>query len=355
MMLETQMVRRTIAGVAVATVALLHTAPAAEACSRVLWNTNDEAVVVGRTLDWEHDWNEYIFAYPRGRTTDGGPGDNPVAWTSKYGSVVTSLLPFAKNYEGFDLNDGGMEGINEEGLAVHLLVLEETEYVGPNGLPTLNYLRWTNYLLDNFATVEEAVEGMRKVRVVPVPMGDITFGAHAAIEDATGDSAIIEFIDGNLVIHHGKEFTVMTNDPAYPAQLENLERFEGFGGDEVLRGTTESDDRFVRLSYYLNRLEEPEDAADALAKIYAVTRTAAVPFDADEYGPTWWMSLSDLTNKVYYFNWTQNPNIVWIDLKQIDFSEGSGIRMLNPRLPSAVGDMSSSFEEASLERIAPKE
>jgi penicillin V acylase-like amidase (Ntn superfamily) len=59
------------------------------------------------------------------------------------------------------------------------------------------------------------------------------------------------------------------------------------------------------------------------------------------------------TNKVYYFNWTPNPNIVWVDLKQIDFSKGSGIRMLNPRLPSAVGDMSSSFEKASLDRSAP--
>lgn len=33
------------------------------------------------------------------------------------------------------------------------------------------------------------------------------------LEDSTGDSAIIEIIDGKMVIHHGREYTVMTNDP----------------------------------------------------------------------------------------------------------------------------------------------
>lgn len=143
----------------------------------------------------------------------------------------------------------------------------------------------------------------------------------------------------------------MTNDPPYPFHIENLKKFKDFGGNKDLPGTSDSEDRFVRLATYLNRLKKPKDAADALAKIYSVTRTACTPFDADQYGPTWWLSLSDCTNKVWYFNWTQNPNIVWVDLKNIDFKAGSGVRMLNPRLPSAVGDISRSFEEASLERI----
>lgn len=38
--------------------------------------------------------------------------------------------------------------------------------------------------------------------------------------------------------------------------------------------------------------------------------------------------------------------------KHLDFRlKGSGIRMLNPRLPASVGDMSSSLETASLENI----
>lgn len=350
-MMKRRFVNQVIVSIALAAGLILSVAPSANACSRVLW-ANDKAVVAGRTLDWSHSWDDYLIIYPRGIETDGGTGENPAKWTAKYGSLTASLIPFAKRF-GFDLNDGAYDGINEKGLAVHLLVLEKTQYEEPNNKPTVSYLRWAKYMLDNFATVQEAVEGMKKIRIASVKIGDIVFGAHAAIEDATGDSAIIEFIDGNLVIHHGKKYTVMTNDPTYPAQIENLKRYEGFGGDQKLPGTTASEDRFVRLAYFVGRLKEPKDAADALAKIYSVTRTATVPFDADDYGPTWWMSLSDLSNKVYYFNWTQNPNIVWVDLKQIDFSKGSDVRMLNPRLPSAVGDMSNSFEKASLKRIPP--
>lgn len=40
------------------------------------------------------------------------------------------------------LNDGGYDGVNEKGLAVHLLVLPKTKYVEPNGQPTVTYLRW---------------------------------------------------------------------------------------------------------------------------------------------------------------------------------------------------------------------
>jgi glycosyltransferase involved in cell wall biosynthesis len=53
-------------------------------------------------------------------------------------------------------------------------------------------------------------------------------GAHLALEDPSGDSAIIEPIDGELVVHHGAEYTVMANSPAYDEQLANLSRYEGF-------------------------------------------------------------------------------------------------------------------------------
>ena len=326
-----------------------HTA-SINACSRVLWNNNGKAIVCGRTMDWEHQWNDYLFIFPRGLKVDGGAGKNSAQWTSKYGSVCCSIIPYAKQH-GFGLNDGISDGMNEKGLAAHLLYLEKTQYPKRSKKPGVTFMRWVRYILDNCATVKEAVQAMKKIRIAPVKMGGKVFGTHVAVEDPSGDSAIFEFISGNLVIHHGKKYTVMTNDPPYPFHIENLKRFKDFGGKKELPGTTESEDRFVRLAHYLKRLKKPKDAADALARIYSVTRTACVPFDADDYGPTWWLSLSDCTNKVWYFNWTQNPNIVWVELKNINFAKGSGIRMANPRNPSLVGEISRSFEEASLKRI----
>ncbi len=333
--------------IAAATVLIaLIAASFATACSRVLWNDNGKAVVTGRTMDWSHSWDDMVFVYPRGQKMDGGVAGG-LQWTSKYGSVGCSISPYASRKYGFDLvTDGHTDGINEKGLAAHLLYLEETVYPDPetDDRPAVTFMRWVRYILDNHATVKEAVAGMRKVRIAPVEMGGKVFGTHVAIEDPSGDSAIFEYIDGNLVIHHGKKYTVMTNDPSYPFHVENIKSYKDFGGDEDLPGTTDPDDRFVRLAHFLGRLKQPVDDGDALAKIYSVIKTAHVPFDADEYGPTWWTSLTDCTNKLWYFDWSQNPNIIWIDLKKLDFSEGKPVMQINPRNPAMVGDVTNAFE-----------
>ena len=317
-----------------------------DACSRVLWNNNGNTIVTARSMDWQHKFDDYLFVNSRGQEMDGGV-KNPAQWVSKYGNINSSVIGYAQKY-GFDfVKDGGTDGINEKGLAAHLLYLEETVYPEVDKRPGVSYLRWVRYVLDNFATVEEAVEGMKEVRIAPVKLGGKVLGTHMAIEDSSGDSAIFEFIGGRLQVHHGKQHTVMTNDPAYPKQLELLKQFEGFGGSKRLPGTTASEDRFARLSYYLKYLPEPQDDAEAVASIHSLIMNAAVPFGApygDGVYPTWWTSATDVTNKVYYFNWVKNPNIIWIELNKLDFSEGKPVLVLNPRNPSLVGDVSRSFE-----------
>jgi len=319
---------------------------AAKACTRIFWNDNGVAMVTARTLDWAHSFEDVLMVIPRGEKMNGGFKDSP-EWTSKYGSVVSSIIPYAQQY-GFDyVDDGAVEGINEKGLAVHGLYMGETVYPTDelSDKPPVSYLRLARYFLDNCANVKEAVAAMKKVRIKPVKLGEKELGAHFAVEDPTGDSAIFEFIDANLVIHHGKKYTVMTNEPPYPVHIYSLKEYKDFGGTkEMLPGTTDSPDRFIRAATFLHRLKKPADAGDALGRILGVARTVQVPFDADEYGPTWWTSLTDLTNKVFYFDWTLNPNIVWVELRNLDFSEGQPVKEVNPRIPSLVGEVSGSFE-----------
>jgi len=318
----------------------------AKACSRIFWNDNGVAMVAARTLDWSHSFEDLLMVIPRGETMNGGFKGSP-EWTAKYGSVVATVIPYIKQF-GFDyVDDGAVDGINEKGLTVHGLYLGETVYPIDelSDLPKVSYFRWARYLLDNFANVKETVAGMEKVRIAPVKMGDKVLGAHFAVEDPTGDSAIFEFIDGNLVIHHGIKYTVMTNDPVYPVHINNLKEYKDFGGKkEILPGGTDADERFIRAATFLHRLKKPADADDALGRILGVARAVQVPFDADEYGPTWYTSLTDLTNKVYYFDWALTPNIVWVELRNLDFSKGQPVKEVNPRIPSLVGEISGSFE-----------
>ncbi len=341
----TKVIRRITA----AACAAMLSVSSAYACSRVVWTTDSYGVFTARTVDWDHSFDDVLYVNPRGIEMRGAPEGNTAEWTSKYGSVTTSILPYIRNH-GYELGDGEIEGINEKGLGAHLLYLEEAQYEEPNSRLAVTSFRWVRYVLDNFATVEEAVAGMENIRIEGNTMGGEELGTHLAIEDATGDSAIFEILKGKLVVHHGKEFNVMTNDPNYDWQITHLNDYIGFGGQKGLPGGIEGSDRFVRLAYFSQYMPQPENNGQAVAYMFSLIRNVAVPFGAPYRGrtdaatyPTWWASVTDLENRVFYFNWVKNPNIVWVDLNQIDFSEGSGIRVADPKDPARVGDISRSF------------
>ena len=76
------------------------------------------------------------------------------------------------------------------------------------------------YVLDNFATVAEAVEGLHKLRIVQARLSDtLKAEGHYSIQDSSGDSAVIETIGGVFKAYHGPQYNVMTNSPAYNHHL----------------------------------------------------------------------------------------------------------------------------------------
>ena len=88
-------------------------------------------------------------------------------------------------------------------------------------------------MLDNFATVDEAVAELSKekfrIDAPDLPNG-VKSRLHLAISDASGDSAIFEYVDGRLSVHHGREYQVMTNSPFYDQQLAILDYWQQIGG-----------------------------------------------------------------------------------------------------------------------------
>ena len=71
---------------------------------------------------------------------------------------------------------------------------------------------------------------------------------HLSLSDASGDSAILEWLDGELVIHHGPEYRTMTNVPPYDQQLAIKRYWQDVNPRETLSGTTRSPDRFTPIS-----------------------------------------------------------------------------------------------------------
>ncbi len=339
---------------------LLGQSPGIFACSRILWNTNGKTVTVSRSMDWDHHFGERLIVYPRGVAVSGAAGENSASWTSRYGSVGVITYGFtaekiagsgdAKKTGLSPYIDGYMEGINEKGLSGSLLYLGPTKHEQRDKRPGLNYLRVLRYFLDNCETVEQVVESLDKIQIVPVKLTNIYIPIHYTFEDPTGDSAVIEFVDGKMKVYHGREYCVMTNDPEYCTQLENLKQYKVFGGTrDELPGGIEPDDRFVRASVYLKSLPEPKDQYEAVAFVFGLIRNVSVPFGALYRSgpaatyPTWWTSATDLTNRVFYFNWSLHPNVVWVDLKKIDFS--GNMRMLDVVSdPLMAGDVTGNFK-----------
>ena len=157
---------------------------------------------------------------------------------------------------------------------------------------------------------------------------------HLAISDASGDSAIFEYLGGKLVIHHGRQYQVMTNSPPYDQQLALNSYWVTVGGGAMLPGTERPADRFVRMSYYTNSVKKAGDPAEAAAIAMSLIRNASVPLGTK--GPpgqpnvadTLWRTVSDHKGLRYYYESTRSPNVFWVDLAGADLREGADVKKL---------------------------
>ena len=317
--------------------ALSATLPAAQACTRVVYLGESNTVITGRSMDWSEDMRTDLWIFPRGVARDGAAGPASPKWISKYGSVIAS---------GYDV--GSADGMNEKGLVANLLYLAESDYGKVLDRPALSISLWAQYVLDNFATVSEAVAVMEKEPfgiVSPnLPNGQPA-SLHLSISDASGDSAIFEYIDGKLVIHHGRQYQVMTNSPKFESQLALNTYWEGIGGLTFLPGTNRAADRFARASFLIQSVPKTVDKSyisavpnqaymnQAIASTLGVMRSVSVPLgittpNQPNISSTLWRTVSDQKNKIYYFDSATTPNTFWVDLNDIDFSVGAPTKKL---------------------------
>jgi penicillin V acylase-like amidase (Ntn superfamily) len=338
-----------------AALGLLAAPVASLACSRVTWTGPDQQVITGRSMDWPYGFNSHFHVIPRGEAIDGAGGVNSLRFTTRYGTALVS-----GSTEPGGPVDAVFDGMNEKGMAANLLYLAENDF----GLtsadarrPRLSFAAWTLYLLSEFATVKELVQAVRqdRIQIVPVPFGPggkAKATVHMAVSDASGDSAVIEYLKGKPVIHHGRQYQVMTNSPVYSEQLKLNAFWATKDRTHELPGSIQSPDRFVRGSFYNEQLPATSDPRQALAGVMSVMRNVSVPWGTPDpehpnISPTWWRTLLDQKNGVYYFDSALSPQMVWLNLRQIDFSPGSGIRAIAIETnPSLQGKLNAQLQPA---------
>jgi choloylglycine hydrolase len=161
----------------------------ADACTTFLLERGG-ARVVGKSYDW-HMGQGLVMVNKRGvakQSLPGKPGDRPARWVSRHASVTF-------NQYGRELPNGGM---NDAGLVVEIMWLDDSVYEKRDERPTLNELQWIQYQLDTHASVADMVAAAAAHRVSP-----LYAAVHYLACDKTGACAAFEYLGGKQVVTPG--------------------------------------------------------------------------------------------------------------------------------------------------------
>lgn len=312
-----------------------------DACTRVVYHGNDSLYIVGRSLDWKTPIPTNIYVYPRGMKKQGAKTKEGINWTSKYAAV------YAVGYDG-----GVTEGMNEKGLVVNGLFCKGTIY---NNSSTVNKKPISNalfiaWMLDNNATTAEVVDMLTKTDFrldVADFDGGTTATLHWGITDAQGNSAILEFSNGNVKIYDPGDIYCMTNDPQWPDMKAIVEYWEKIGGRNMLPGTVTSPDRCVRGNYFAHHVEKTGDADLGASITRSIMANVSVPFTymiegEPNLSSTQWRSYANTRDLRYYWDQVTNNGIYYIDLSKCRVEKGSPVLKLNTSdNVNLVGDVTS--------------
>ncbi len=105
-----------------------------------------------------------------------------------------------------------LDGMNEYGLTIACMAIPEAENTIENGKVTIGSLAFMRLALDYAKNIEEAIELWNNYNVYFPPGPDL----HYLVADAEGNSAIIEWIDGEMVvIQNENTWQVSTNFVVY--------------------------------------------------------------------------------------------------------------------------------------------
>lgn len=289
------------------------------ACTTFCLKNNGE-VLFGKNYDWMIG-DGMIFVNKRGveKSAFAAGSDTPARWVSKIGSVTF-------NQYGKDNPSGGM---NEAGLVIELMWLEDTQYPKPDSRPVVDVLEWIQYNLDLSANVSEVIKNTEAVRIAsPVKL-------HYLVSDKAGNSATIEFLDGKLVAHTGESLAVSTlaND-TYEKSLNYSK------STTTEKAKTESSfDRFTRAAEKSKEFgAKPKTEAEAVSYAFEILANVA------QKSSTQWSIVYDQRRARIHFRTMQNPVVKTIDTRSFDYTCGSAVKILDVNSKDA-GDVTTKFAD----------
>jgi choloylglycine hydrolase len=327
---------------------------AVSACTGISLEATDGTKVVGRTVEWALSDSKHnkIGIYPRNHAYRAltPEGENGMAWQGKYGFVF--MTAYDQAY--------GPDGMNEAGLSVGMYYLpgfaSYKAYDKLHKKRSLSVGDFMHWMLSSFSSVDEVIAHLNGVDIIHID--DKRFGGaplpfHWKISDASGRSIVIEIINNGEIKTYDTHLGVITNAPTYDWHLINLRNYiklsptpaEPLASDNQelsalgagsgmwgLPGDFTPPSRFIRAAAFSATVRPLSTQNDAVFEAFRILDNFNIPLGSiaspdkladDISGATQITSVSDLTNRIYYYHTMHNREIRKIDLKKIDFSNGS--------------------------------
>jgi len=258
-------------------------------------------MLFGRNYDWITG-NGMICTNQKGlskismNTNDG----ETISWVSQYGSITF-------NQYGKEFPTGGM---NEKGLVVELMWLDDTQYPVPDSRPAIEVLQWIQYQLDNCSTVDELIETDKKLRIASKGTAPL----HYLVADAKGNVATIEFLKGKMVVHKGNDlpFPVLTNH-SYASGLSLAKVAVSAPSADYLTFTDNSVERFAKACYMVKEFQQSNITVPVVDYSFSILDKVA------QGAHTKWSIVYDISNKKIYFKTYGYPEIKNISCTALNF------------------------------------
>lgn len=306
------------------------------ACTEFSIGSEDNARVVGRSLEFAPLLTTQIQIVPKGKQFQSTAPNNQkgMGWTNPLAYISLVVQPA----------NSAIDGFNEKGLSIGALWFPGTQYPqDPKNAPekTVSVADVGSWILGNFSSVQEAKEALSKIQIytAAVPGFAEMPPIHLSLQDASGQAAVLEFIDGKMQLFDNP-IGVLTNAPDFPWQLTNLRNYINLTAlnaqpikldGTVLGGTGQGSgllgipgdwtppSRFVRIAIYKQALAKPKNAQGAVLAAVHLLNSVDIPygtiraFKDRDYDYTQWIVIKDLTNKQLYYRTYGDQTIRKVD------------------------------------------
>lgn len=295
------------------------------ACTTFLIHHNGQ-LIFGRNYDWVTDAG-LVCTNQRGlyKTSYKMPDGETISWIAQYGSITF-------NQYGKEFPTGGM---NEKGLVVELMWLDETKYPEADKRPSIGVLQWIQYQLDNCASIEEVIASDKKLRITST-----SAPLHYLVADANGNAATIEFLDGKLLVHKGSDlpFPVLTNSTYEESKLTGAPKssgnYESFQNNSI--------ERFAKACRMVTQFTENKITTPVVDYAFSILDNVS------QGDHTKWSIVYDLKNKIIRFKTKSFITVKTISLSAFDFSCSVSSKAFDMN-QTGKGDISKAFKYFSPE------